>query len=110
MEEKESGGTEVDDALKPVDLVHHDVKAPVQIVGLVLAAPDEGVALGVQLVVVVAQDVRGDEAERHGLDEFDEEPVAAYVGDDRGERGPLLLRELALEEFEELDLHALALG
>src|SRR5271156_6232226 len=95
-----SGRSEVDDPLKPVYLVDDDVKPAVEFVGLVLSPADEGIARGVQLVVVVAEGVGGDEAERHRLDELDEEAVAANVGDDRGEGRLLLLRELALKELE----------
>src|SRR5208282_6630499 len=102
-----SGRSEVDDPLKPVYLVDDDVKPAVEFVRPVLAPADERVARGVQLVVVVAEGVGGDEAERHRLDELYEEAVAADVRDDGGEGRLLLLRELALEELEELDLDAL---
>src|ERR1019366_2274672 len=46
----------------------------------------------------------------HRLDQFEEEAVGPHIGDDCGKFRLWLLRDLALEELEQLDFHALALG
>src|SRR5262245_55270113 len=101
---------EVDRSLEAVDLVRDDVKFAVQSEAALGLAPSELVASCVKNVIVVPDCGQGDESEGERFQKLDEESVGADVRDDRSEDGFLLLFGLPLKEFEELDLHALALG
>ena len=104
------GRAEVDEALETVDFFDYDVEATVEREDFFGAPTGERVSIFVELIIVLCEGIGGDESERAGLRQLDEETVAPDIGNDGGERAAGFQVELALEEFEDLDFHAFAFG